>query len=83
MSNQIQDLYGEALQALAAQGLSFRHQMTNAKTNLKKKYYKKKLKQNSETAARLIVKLERLASVVKTKETNDEPREGSKHASES
>ena len=73
MSDALIGLYTEALKELAVEGVAIKHKIRDAKTSTKKKYYSKKAKQNSEKAARLLVKLERLAPGT-TKENDDESR---------
>ena len=73
MNNQIIELYTNALKQLAAQGISLHSKIKHAKTKVKQDYYKKKVKQNSEKAARVLVKLERVAPTSTTKEPGDEP----------
>ena len=59
--NVLIDLYARGLHELALQGVVYQRKIKDAKTSTKKKYYQKKAKANSEDAARLLVKLERLA----------------------
>lgn len=61
MSDELEIMYVEALKKLAAQGVGIKRAIRDAKTSTKRKYYTRKAQQNSEKAARLLIKLERVA----------------------
>ena len=71
MSDALIALYTEGLKELAVQGVAIKNKIRDAKTSTKVKYYKKKAKQNSEKAARLLVKLERLSPGTLEESTDD------------
>jgi len=52
--------YREHLNFLMTEGLTYEHQFDEAKTNIKKRYFKKKLEKNSNLAAKLLYKMELL-----------------------
>lgn len=73
MSDELENMYVNALKQLAVQGIAIKRVIKDAKTSTKKKYYLKKAKHNSMKAARLLVKLDRVAPST-LKETKDEPQ---------
>ncbi len=71
----VTEMLQSMLRECAANALEYKRKIASAKTDYKKKYYKKKLDKNNDEAMRVLASLEKLGHYKKSKQAKNESGE--------